>query len=142
MPQETKSAPPALKNAQQDTEPSSLHGWTIDAKTNPEQLITALEKAFDYRGDVTITLKATSPETPPTEITGYIFDRKTTNDTQTSNVRILTPDTNTPKTIPYADITRIAFTGKDTAHGKSFETWIQRFTEKRLSPPSTPIQNQ
>jgi hypothetical protein len=35
--------------------------------------------------------------------------------------------------IPYADIGAIAFTGKDTAAGKTFENWVKRYWEKKAA---------
>ena len=46
-----------------------LEGW-IPALANEEELRVALEKAFDYRGDITITRKDGS------KIEGYLFDRR------------------------------------------------------------------
>ena len=47
-----------------------LEGW-IPEVAGEEDLRQALEKAFDYRGDVTITRK------DGTKVEGYIFDRRT-----------------------------------------------------------------
>ena len=47
-----------------------LEGW-IPELAGEEELRQALEKAFDYRGDVTITRKDGS------KVEGYIFDRRT-----------------------------------------------------------------
>ena len=51
-------------------EHEKLEGW-IPALASDEELRLALEKAFDYRGDVTITRKDGS------KVEGYIFDRRT-----------------------------------------------------------------
>ena len=52
--------------------PGTIHeavqGWVPELATEDE-LRNALEKAFDYRGDVTLTTK------DGTKIEGYIFDR-------------------------------------------------------------------
>jgi len=83
----------------------------------------AVEIAFDYRGDVTLELA--SGET----ITGYIFNR---NSSAAPPVLQLFP-TDQPgiRVIPYADIATIAFTGEDTASGKSWETWVQKKESER-----------
>ena len=52
------------------TEHERLEGW-IPALASEEELRVALEKAFDYRGDVTITRKDGA------KIEGYLFDRRT-----------------------------------------------------------------
>jgi hypothetical protein len=36
-----------------------------------------------------------------------------------------------PKIIPYADIESIAFTGKDTANGKSWDAWVSKKAAER-----------
>ena len=46
-----------------------LEGW-IPPLATEDEIRGALEKAFDYRGDVTITLKN------GTQVEGYIFDRQ------------------------------------------------------------------
>jgi hypothetical protein len=33
--------------------------------------------------------------------------------------------------IPYSDIAGLAFTGKDSAAGKSFEAWVKKYNEKK-----------
>ena len=33
----------------------------------------------------------------------------------------------------YGDIAQLAFTGKDTAAGKSFETWVKKYQEKKAA---------
>jgi len=47
----------------------NLEGW-IPALASEAEIRDALEKAFDYRGDLTITLKTGE------KIEGYIFDRR------------------------------------------------------------------
>ena len=104
----------------------SVQGWVPELATE-EELRIALEKAFDYRGDVTLTLK----NGPQTE--GYIFDRVSGISLKTSFVRILLKDSNERKKIAYADIAALAFTGRDAAAGKSWEAWVRRYWEKKSS---------
>ncbi len=94
---------------------------------NDEDLLNALEKAFDYRGDVTISLKN------GTKIEGYIFDRRIAPTLAASSVRILPKDSNQKLSISFADIARLEFTGRDTASGKSWEAWVKKYWEKRAS---------
>jgi len=84
-----------------------------------------IEKAFDYRGDVTITRKDGS------QITGYLFDRRIGPTLNDSVIRLMLPATNDRPSIPYSDISAIAFTGRDTAAGKSYEAWVAKYWEKR-----------
>ncbi len=92
-----------------------------------EELRVALEKAFDYRGDVTLTLKDNS------RIEGYLFDRTTGSSLTTSFVRVLPKDSNQKLKICYAEIAALAFTGRDTAAGKSWEAWVRKYWEKKAS---------
>ena len=99
-------------------------GWMPDVDDEGE-LLAALEEAFDYRGDVTITRK------DGTVIEGYLFDRRSGQTLADSQVRILPKDSDERVTISYADIARLQFTGRDTAAGKSFETWLRKYVEKK-----------
>jgi hypothetical protein len=103
-----------------------LEGWIPELAT-AEELREALEQAFDYRGDVLITRKDGS------KIEGYIFDRRTGRTLLDSLVRVL-PKNGSPKTsIPYSDIAALAFTGRDMAAGKSWETWLTHYWEKKAA---------
>ena len=82
-----------------------------------------MDVAFDYRGDVTLELA--SGET----VTGYIFNR---NSAAVSPILQLFPkDQSGTRVIPYADILAIAFTGEDTASGKSWEIWVTKKESER-----------
>ena len=102
----------------------SVQGWVPQLATE-EELRIALEKAFDYRGDVTLTLKDDS------KIEGYIFDRIAGPSLSASYVRVLHKDSSQRLKIAYADIAALAFTGRDTAAGKSWEAWVRKYWEKK-----------
>ena len=104
----------------------SVQGWVPKLATE-EELRIALEKAFDYRGDVTLTLKDNS------KIEGYLFDRATGSSLTNSFVRVLPKDSNQKLKIAYADIAALAFSGRDTAAGKSWEAWVGKYWEKKVS---------
>jgi len=104
----------------------SVQGWVPNLATE-EELRVALEKAFDYRGDVTLTLKDNS------RIEGYLFDRTTGSSLTTSFVRVLPKNSNQKLKISYAEIAALAFTGRDTAAGKSWEAWVGKYWEKKAS---------
>jgi hypothetical protein len=107
-------------------EHENLEGW-IPALASDEDLRQALEKAFDYRGDITITRKDGS------QIEGYLFDRRTAPTLKDSVVRIY-PKTSSEKiAISYADIAALAFTGRDTAAGKSWEAWMKKYATKKAA---------
>ena len=107
-------------------ERENLEGW-IPCLASESETLDALEKAFDYRGDVTLTLKNGR------QITGYIFDRRTGTGLQSSAVRIIPSTERAKLTIPYSEIAALAFTGRDTAAGKSFEAWVKKYWEKKAA---------
>ena len=102
----------------------TLQGWIPELATEDE-LREALEKAFDYRGDVTVTRKDGS------KVEGYIFDRIAGTSLSSSFVRILPRDLNQRVKIAYSEITAVVFTGRDTAAGKSWEAWVTKYWEKK-----------
>jgi hypothetical protein len=104
----------------------SVQGWVPTLATE-EELRVALEKAFDYRGDVTLTLKNNS------KIEGYLFDRTTGSTLDTSFVRVLPKDSTQKLKIAYSDIAALAFTGRDTAAGKSWEAWVGKYWQKKAA---------
>ncbi len=97
------------------------------ALASEEETRKALEKAFDYRGDVTITRKDGST------VEGYLFDRKTGPTLADSLVRVLPRTSNQRVMIAYSDIAALAFTGRDTAAGKSWEAWVKKYVEKKAA---------
>ncbi len=107
-------------------EKENLEGW-IPSLASDEEIREVLEKAFDYRGDVTITLK------DGRTINGYIFDRRTGATLAASAVRVIPATERTKLTIAYSDIAALAFTGRDTAAGKSFEAWVKKYWEKKAA---------
>ena len=105
-------------------ERENLQGWIPQLATDAD-IRAVIEKAFDYRGDVTITRKNNS------EITGYLFDRRIGKTLETSVVRLMLATSNDRPAIPYSEIAALAFTGRDTAAGKSYEAWVKKYWEKR-----------
>lgn len=101
-----------------------LQGW-IPELASDDDLREALEKAFDYRGDVTITRKDGS------KLEGYIFDRVTGVTLDNSFVRLLPKDSTQRTKIAYSDIAALSFSGRDTAAGKSWEAWVKKYWEKK-----------
>jgi hypothetical protein len=107
-------------------ERENLEGW-IPQLASDEEIRVALEKAFDYRGDITITLKNGK------KLEGYIFDRRSGKTLSDSAVRLYPRSGNQKIAVSYSDIAALAFTGKDTAAGKSWEAWMQRYREKKAA---------
>jgi hypothetical protein len=103
-----------------------LEGWIPDLG-NDEDIRQALEKAFDYRGDVSITRKDGS------KVEGYIFDRRTGKTLSDSFVRIIPAAAREKLSIPYSEIAALKFSERDPAAGKSFEAWVKKYWEKRAA---------
>jgi hypothetical protein len=102
----------------------SLQGW-IPPLAGDEEIRAALEEAFDYRGDITLTLK------DGRVIEGYLFDRRTGATLSESLVRLFPKDRDEKVAVRYSEIARLEFSGRDTAAGKSFQTWIARYFERK-----------
>lgn len=103
-----------------------LEGW-VPTLASEAELRDALEKAFDYRGDVTLTLKNDE------RIEAYIFNRRTGRTLAESYVEYYTPAAEEKRRVSYAEIARIEFTGKDRAAGKQWEDWIRKYNEKKAA---------
>ncbi len=103
-----------------------LEGWVPELATEAE-VREALEKAFDYRGDVTITRKDGS------KVEGYLFDRRSGTSLADSFVRIIPTTEKTKVNVAYGDIAALAFSGRDTAAGKTFEAWVKKYWEKKAA---------
>jgi hypothetical protein len=106
------------------TEHEELEGWVPELASD-EALREALEKAFDYRGDVTITLKSGE------KIEAYIFNRSTGATLAESWVQYFAPNATDKRKLSYAQIARLEFSGKDRAAGKHWEDWVKAYTEKK-----------
>jgi hypothetical protein len=109
-----------------------LQGW-VPPLENEEEIRTALEKAFDYRGDVKITRK------DGTTIDGYLYDRRTANTLTDSLVRLLPSDGSPRINIPYSDIAALRFSDRDPAAGKSWEAWVRKYWEKKAAGEAAEI---
>jgi hypothetical protein len=103
-----------------------LEGW-IPSLASDEEIRQALEKAFDYRGDVTLTLK------DGRVVHGYVFDRRSGATLADSVVRMIPSEDRTKVSVAYADIAALAFTGRDNAAGRTFEAWIRKYWEKKAA---------
>ena len=75
--------------------------------------------------DVTITLKDGSA------VEGYIFDRLAGTTLATSTVRMFPKNEAVKRTISWSEIAGLAFTGRDTAAGKTWEAWLKKYWEKK-----------
>jgi hypothetical protein len=132
------AAPPRINDKLSDElevvpgfEHEDLQGWIPQLATEAD-IRAVIEKAFDYRGDVTITRKNKDDgkNNDGSEITGYLFDRRIGPTLESSVVRLMIATGERP-TVSYSEIAAIAFTGRDTAAGKSYEAWVKKYWEKR-----------
>ena len=113
MPADIKTAPA--------TGHASLQGAVFTFQSETDR-VEGIDQAFDYRGDVTLTVRGE-------QIDGYIFNR----DAQRRSPahRGVREGSDEARIIPYADVSAIAFTGKDTADGKSWVAWVNKKESER-----------
>jgi hypothetical protein len=108
------------------TEHEQLEGW-VPELAGEDELRKALEKAFDYRGDVTVTLKSGE------KVEAYIFNRHTGATLAESWVQYFSPRSNDKLKLSYAEIARLEFNGRDTAAGKRWEDWVKAYNERKAA---------
>jgi hypothetical protein len=108
------------------TEHENLEGW-VPALASDEDLRQALEKALDYRGDVTVTLRNGE------RIEAFIFNRSTGATLADSWLQYYTPKAPEKRKLSYAEIARLEFSGKDRAAGKHWEDWVKAYNEKKAA---------
>ena len=114
MPADIKTQPNPHRHA-------SLEGAVFTFQSEADRT-EGIDKAFDYRGDVSITLRNEQVE-------GYIFNREPK--ATPPRIEVFIKGSEEPRIIPYADVMAIAFTGKDTADGKSWDTWVNKKEHER-----------
>jgi len=107
-------------------EKEQLEGWIPELATEAE-IREALEKAFDYRGDITVTRR------DGVKIEGYLFDRRVGTSLADSYIRIIPVKETAKLNIAYSDVAALAFSGRDTAAGKSFDAWVKKYWEKKAA---------
>ncbi len=108
------------------TQRQNVEGW-VPTLASEEEIREALEKAFDYRGDVSVTCKDGA------KVDGYIFDRFSGGTLATSFVRLMPKESGQRLKISYADIAALEFSGRDPAAGKSWEAWVRKYWEKKTT---------
>jgi hypothetical protein len=100
---------------------ASLEGSVFTCQSEADR-IEAIDKAFDYRGDVTLQVRGETIE-------GFIFNRDAS--AKPPRIEMFIKGSDEPRIIPYADVESIAFTGKDTANGKSWDAWVSKKAAER-----------
>lgn len=111
---------------------TTLEGTTPDL-TDDAMRAKAMEAAFDYRGDVTIDTE------DGRTFEGYVFNRKA--DADRPCVEMMLAEGG-QATIQFAEVRRLIFSGRDTAAGKSFDTWIKKYVEKKLKGEAANIESE
>ena len=119
-----------------DTDVAARQGVVVD-DSDPDRLRAALELALQYRGDVTVTCRGTGRE-----VKGYLFDSARDKTSGELAIRILLPDDDERVSIRLDDIAALRFSGRDTAQGKSFETWMKKYVQKKLAGETADIQSE
>jgi hypothetical protein len=104
----------------------NLEGWVPELASD-EDLRIALEKAFDYRGDISLTFKNGE------RVEAYVFNRHTGSGLADSFVQYFASNAPEKRKVSYSEIARIEFTGKDRAAGKHWEAWLKKYAEKKAA---------
>lgn len=68
-----------------------------------------------------------------TKVEGYLFDRRSGSSLADSFVRLIPTSDKTKVNVSYGDIAALAFTGRDTAAGKTFDAWVKKYWEKKAA---------
>ena len=110
------------------TDEKSLEGWA-PAVGDEVQLNDVVDLAFDYRGDVTVTLNTGHA------VVGYVYNRD--GEAAEPYLQMFDPS-GASHTLRYTEIRTVEFTGKDTASGKSYEAWLRRKAEASAETSSSP----
>jgi len=104
--------------------PQSLEGCRLQP-VNDAELQEALRRAVDYRGDVTIHLKAGE------QFVGYVFDHQEGN--PHSSIKMYLAGQSEPCVVKSHDIAVVEFSGEDTAFGRSWEDWTKKWQKPQMS---------
>jgi hypothetical protein len=104
--------------------PSSWEGHRLPADTE-SALREAMERACDYRGDVTIHLKTGE------QVCGYVFDRH--EGIPHPYIKLFLANQSEPAIVKYQDIAEVEFSGEDTAFGRSWEDWAKKWQKPQMS---------
>jgi len=92
-----------------------------------EEIRQAIEAAFDYRGDVKLTLRSGEV------VEGYLFDRRAGATLEESFVRVIPKTGREKRNIACAEIEGLELDARDPAAGKSWEAWVRKYWEKKAA---------
>ena len=111
----------SLVACEYESEATPTRGWATDASSY------ALRVAFDYRGDVTLTLDDGS------RVEGYVSNLGET------ELRLWNKGDTAIRAIPVARVRRVELTGRDTASGRSWEAWLRQLESKKQKAATSPV---
>ncbi len=103
-------------------EPSRGFRWEGD---DPEELRQVVDRAFDYRGDVTLLLRSGD------ELVAYLANRDFA--AAEPFITVFPAVEGGSRRLLCKDVRGVVFTGKDTASGKSWETWVKKWEAKKAA---------
>lgn len=143
MPQDVKadraSIEAKLEAHRRENAEGTLQGLVATGE-DERALRDALERAFDYRGDVTLALS------DGRTVEGYIFDRRAGETLASSTVRIMPVSGKGESpgrvSVRFDEIASVTFSGKDMAHGRSFERWVEQYVKKKLAGEEASIHSE
>jgi hypothetical protein len=101
-------------------ETSSLQGWNAPLTSDAERR-AAVDAAFDYRGDVTLTLN------DGRTLTGFVSNRDFA--AAEPFLELFAADQSAHESIPLRRLAAIRFTGVDPAAGKSWDLWLKKVAQ-------------
>ncbi len=108
----------------EDVPEGSLESWKprIDSPGDREDV---LRLAFDYRGDVTLTLS------DGTILEGFVSNLRSDADPPCVEFFVANDGVNAPpRRIPWDDVNAVGFTGRDMADGRSWEAWVKKWEKE------------
>ena len=110
------------KNHSAGVAANSLQGRVFTPRS-VDELAEAIELAFDYRGDVTVELKSGEA------LSGYVFNRDRKG--MDSSFELFPAAGPGTRRVRYDEVATVAFSGEDTATGKSWEHWVAKKESER-----------
>jgi len=113
-----------------------LLGWKVEA-SDPAALREAIDLAINYRGDVTVCRASDG-----LVVEGFVFDLREDRGSGRLSIRMIPKAGDDRVVIALNDLAWLQFTGKDTASGKGFETWIKKYAQAKLSGQVASIESE
>ncbi|WP_432799892.1 hypothetical protein [Poriferisphaera sp. WC338] len=127
-----QNPPQTPEDQNKQTTSESLEGQ-IPPLTDDTMRRKAVDLAFDYRGDVTI--ETTSGQS----FTGYLYNR---DGEAAKPYATMMLKGEAEQRLLYSEIAKLTFSGKDPAAGKTWESWLKRYVEKKLKGEAANIESE